>query len=207
MQKKVKISNAKRSQHLKQKKNYTKPLQKKQLATKASKTSEKSGPASKKIFGRASLDKPRPKKKQRIVQQLPLPAASNGAQAQVADENDEDNYDDILDMMDDEDRAAIEGYRNAQKRKRDENDDEANTNATELEKQYAGEKNAESYLKTKRTVNLLPIKTKMGEIITRTTEVDIEDEVEPEDDLGSEVEENEEELDSDDDIINDKTVN
>lgn len=174
------------------------------MAAPTSKSTEKSSLNSKKVFGRLSLDKPRPKKKQRIVKQLPLPATQNGSQG--VDENDEDNMDDILDMMDDEDKAIIEGYRTAQKRKRDENEDENTISANKLEKQYATEKNAESFNK-KRTVNLLPIKTKLGEIITRTTEVDIEDEVEPEDNLESEEEEeNVEELDSDDDIINDKTV-
>lgn len=200
----------KRSHHLRNKKNYTKPLKKKQLATNVPKNSDKNVSTSKKVFGRPSVEKPKIKGKKKFVNnQLTVPKATNGtAQANGhADEaeDDEDNeYEDMLDMMEEEDKAVIEGLRKTQKRKRDEND---NDSARAFEKQHAHEARIEASKKT-RTVDLLPIKTKAGDLITRSTEVEIDD-VQPDDELGSEDEDDDDDnepIDSDDDIVNDKSV-
>lgn len=202
----MKISNAKRSQHLKNKKNYSKPLKKKQQPAVASKTADKNATASKKVFGRPSIDHARKKNKKKTDarSQLPVPQVNNGA---PTEEEEEEVFGDMLDMMDDEDRAQIEGFRSAQKRKHDD-DDEETAASKEHEKQFAHNRNVEAS-RNKRTVDLLPIKTKSGDVITRSTEVDIVDDVQPDDDLGDESddEDREEEIiDSDDDIINDKAV-
>lgn len=208
----MKISNVKRSHHLKNKKNYAKPLKKKQLAT-ATKTTDKNAQStSKKIFGRPSVEKPKTRNKKKFVKnQMPMPKIGNGTPANghadaEADENEEENeYEDMLDMMDEEDKAAIEGLRKSQKRKRDENDNDS-TRARVFEKQHAHEARMEASKKT-RTVDLLPIKTKAGDLITRTTEVEIDD-VQPDEELGSEEEDDDdgEAIDSDDDIVNDRSV-
>lgn len=210
-QKNVKISKVKRSLHLKNKKNYTKPMKKKQLATNVPKNSDKNVSTSKKVFGRPSVEKPKPKGKKKFVKnQLTVPKAANGPTAQAnghtdeAEDDEENEYEDMLDMMEEEDKAVIEGLRKTQKRKRDEND---NDNARAFEKQHAHEARREASKKT-RTVDLLPIKTKAGDLITRSTEVEIDD-VQPDDELGSEEEDDDEDgepIDSDDDIVNDKGV-
>lgn len=202
----MKISNVKRSHHLKNKKNYAKPTKKKQSATADSKSTDKNAPSTKKVFGRPSVDNPRKKNKKKLIGrgQSSLTLQTNGTGEA---ETEQEAFEDMLDMMDEEDRAQIEGFRSAQKRKRDENDDEMATTAKNFEKQFAHDRNEETS-KKKRTVDLLPIKTKLGDVITRSAEVDIVDDVKPVDDLGSDDDEDAEEeiIDSDDDIINDKVV-
>lgn len=191
---------------MKNKKSYAKPLKKKQLTTTVAKTSDKKDAQSKKVFGRPSSDKPKRKPNKKFGQKaLSMPQPTNGDQNDEADE-DESGIEDMLDMMDDEDKELLNGYRSSQKRKRDENDDEDNVKARGFEKEHAHKANAEAS-KKKKTIDLLPIKNKIGEIITRTTEVDVKDRIyEADDNEDGSGDEEEEVIDSDDDIVNDRVV-
>lgn len=118
------------------------------------------------------------------------------------DENDieESDVQDMLDMIEDDDEDMVNGYGAASnKRKRDVNEvDESN----EFEQEFAHRRNEEKS-KRMKTVDLLPIKTKAGELVTRTTEVSIKERPKQSDDQYDEEEIEEEVIDSDDDIVND----
>lgn len=226
--KKVKISNVKRSQHVKNKKNYTKPLKKKEQpnAKSGGKDKKSSGQkvggsiATNKIFGKPTVDKTKRRDKRNEVGKLlpmpPPPPTQHKKQkdtAAAADDDKEDDDDeeytaqDMLDMMDEDDRDEyVSGAGNkAKKRKRAEDADDVNRAAHHFEKQYAALTNTES-LGKKRMVDLLPIKTKSGDVVTRQTEVDDDDECpEPEDELEPDDDEDVE-PDSDDDIVRDAAV-
>lgn len=113
----------------------------------------------------------------------------------------------IIQDVDDRDDDDIENDEMPKKRKRDEYEEEDET--VPLEQEYAQDVQAKAASK-KRTIDLLPIKTKKGEVITRSTEVEFDpkktkqsaDENEDEDD--EEVEQ--EVVDSDDEVLNDTNV-
>lgn len=115
-------------------------------------------------------------------------------------EMNEEDINDLLEMIEDEDDELLNGH-STKKRKRDGPDDD---DAHQFEQEYAHTRNEEKSIKM-RTVDLLPIKTKTGELITRTTEVEIKERLKEmdEDAEGDSDEEEEEVIDSDDDIIND----
>lgn len=78
-----------------------------------------------------------------------------------------------------------------------------------MEQEYAHDAQVKASSK-KRTIDLLPIKTKKGEVITRSTEVDFDDEdiqLNGDEDDDEEDENAEQEIvDSDDEVLNDTNV-
>lgn len=195
----------KHSQHLKHKKNYTKPLKKKeqlQASQSAKSSSSKLKNVQKKVFGKPSQSNSQ-KKRNNVLQNIKMPTNADT-------ELDEETVQDILDnVMSDEDDHEV-GRGVGKKRKREVTDrdrDDEDRNAKHFEKQYAQMTLTEDRTK-KRLVSLLPIKTKAGEVITRTTEVD---DIEIDDNQSADEDENvqdieEEEVDSDDDIVRNETV-
>lgn len=192
----------KRSQHLKHKKNYTKPLKKKeqlQAAQNSKQQSNKAKSGKKRVFGKAAVTHSH--KKRKSVQNVPVPEN----EAEMDDETVQDILENVGMDVDDHDSHRSK----VKKRKRIATDhdavDEAR-NAKHFEKEYAQMTLAEERTK-KRVVSLLPIKTKAGEVVTRTAEMEYKEE---EDDQSEEVddeeEEIEEEVDSDDDIVKNNAV-
>lgn len=205
-QKKVKISGVKRSQHIKHKKNYARPTKKRDNAAKTQKTNEKTLSLSKKVFGKSTGQKTGKKKEQQPLQNgkhsksSKMETPKENGQTETEDMNEED-INDLLDMIEDEDDELLNGY-SAIKRKHEAavTEDEAH----QFEQEYAHTRNEEKSKKM-RTVDLLPIKTKSGELITRTTKVEFKEKIkETADDDDSDEEGEEEAVDSDDDVINDK---
>lgn len=94
-------------------------------------------------------------------------------------------------------------------KKRKRNDYEEEDETVPLEQEYAHDAQTKAANK-KRTIDLLPIKTKKGEVITRSTEVDFDDELVQQngDENDDEDDENAEqvEVDSDDEVLNDTNV-
>lgn len=209
----------KRSQHIKHKKNYARPGKKKENVLKG-KNNDKLLATSKKVFGKpigegatkrkdnklqngskeisSSKGKQKPKNSTKIEKTI-----ENGHQ----DENEHD-IDDLLEMIEDDDELA-KGYRNDDnnKRKRDASDTIDNDDAHQFEQDYAHTRNEEKSKKM-RTVDLLPIKTKFGELITRSTEVEIKEKIIEADNQDTDDENGagEVEIDSDDDIVNDTQI-
>lgn len=122
-----------------------------------------------------------------------------------------------MDVIDPEDLEFLELSKKAKKRKReiidgiDEDDNEIA--AKKFENEHAENLIQEKH-ENKRIINLLPIKSKDGEIITRTAKVDykskeIEKNIENDNNNNENIEdnENEEYEDSDDDIVNDNDIN
>lgn len=218
--KKVKISNVKRSHHLKNKKNFTKPLKKKEVATPAKKPSTETGKkgggvTSHKVFGKPPAEKSN-KRNKRIAKGALLPppppppkplSKKKQTNHEVSDESEEEyNVQDMIDMIDD-DHASDYRPAKVKKRKHAEEEDDEDQSAKHFEKEYAQLTNSQNQNK-KRMVSLLPIKTKGGEVVTRETEVDEDEEgLEPEDELEPEDgEADEEEVDSDDDVVRGEAV-
>lgn len=106
----MKISNVKRSQHIKHKKNYARP-QKNAVKTKGKNATDKATAVSKKVFGKPvgqkSKKRDRGQEKKQLYTSTPAPAAEpvNGTNGD-ADEMDDDDVQDMLDMLhnDDENR-------------------------------------------------------------------------------------------------------
>lgn len=167
---------------------------------------------SNKVFGKPASDKHKKRNKQHVKGTLlppPPPPPSKNKKSkskkggEEEDEEEEYNVQDMIDMIDDDHVAEFRDMK-PKKRKRiaETMEDDEDQSAKHFEKEYAQLTNDESQNK-KRMVSLLPIKTKGGEVVTRETEVDDdeeglepEDELEPEDDDGAE-----EDVDSDDDIV------
>ena len=216
--KKVKISNVKRTHHLKNKKNYSKTLKKKEVknSTTSNSLRDKSNKTignvinnKQKVFGKATNQQAKKKEKQKYGPPVPKPI-------ERTEEEEDEFVNDIMEMIngdedDDEmtfDNVHEEGGHDLkvqEKRKRKKtavSEDEEDYSATHFEQEYAARTQAEDSIK-KRKVNLLPIKHKDGEVVTRSIEVDYnsDDDVEPEDDLEQNEETIEEEEDSDDDIV------
>lgn len=220
----MKISGVKRSQHIKHKKNFSRPTKKKENQTKSLKSSEKALSTSKRVFGKPTGAKPNKRKEQNsaAVQNghehkgkspknkfskggKPATTTTNG-QNEPDKELDDEDIQDMLDMIDDDDDddEDLDGQYNGtiKKRKRDAKEVGDEDEAHQFEQEYAHTRNEEKSKKM-RTVDLLPIKTKFGELITRSTEVEIKKKVkETGDDNDEEGSGEEEVLDSDDDIIN-----
>lgn len=190
----------KRSQHIKHKKNFGRQ-QKKSLKALPDNQSKSSG-SKKNIFGKPAKPKPSgPREKGHSQRERPAPAAAVSEKPANGDEDagDELDEDEMRDMLDEDDALK---YKTKRKRTND-----ADGDATvALEKDYDEDRAQVNSSKKKRTVDLLPIKTKMGEIITRSTEVDIREVEHEEDEEEGDEEAEEEEVDSDDEIINDATV-
>lgn len=195
---------------------------------KASNVGEKKLTVGKKIFGNernasdSNNSKKRKGKEQRekkVSAHVPLVKVN---EHNASDENEFD-AEDVMDMLnenesseggnslsgasdvdgnDDDDgneREASAGPR--KKRKRKENELVEVDDTVALEQEYAQDAREKS--RGKRTVDLLPIKTKRGEVISRTTEVEIKHDVEEDEAEDENEEEDEEIIDSDDEILND----
>lgn len=157
---------------------------------------------SKKVFGKASGEKHKPARKEKNNnQRVTQPVVQNGTKV----EEEEHDLQDMLDMIDDEDKELLMGLDKSTKRKR-EDDDMQEDDTGGFERQHR--KDGVEAASKRRTVELLPIKTKDGSVITRSTEIEIEDNVSGNFDEGSDDEEDGEEevIDSDDDVINDDAV-
>lgn len=124
-------------------------------------------------------------------------------------DEDDDILENVKDCLDEEDLQFLEESKKPKKRKTAglPDDEEVKT----MEKEY-NKKTAIENLDKKVTLSLLPFKSKDGEIITRTTDVDytpkakkkaVEEEADDDDD--AEEEPGEEDYDSDEDIVNDTT--
>lgn len=204
----------KRSQHIKHKKNFARPGKKKDTV-KSSKTIEKQLAGSKKVFGKpAGQSKPNKKKESKTdaVQNGTAnkgkyaknvtkseKSTENGHTAVDTNEMDEEDIQDLLDMIEDEDDDLLNRSKKRKKEQGTEDDDDAGL----FEQEYAHQRNEEKS-KRLRTVDLLPIKTKSGELITRTTEVEIKKKPKIQTQVDNEADDDDEEaIDSDDDIIND----
>lgn len=211
LQKKVKISGVKRSQHIKHKKNFARPGKKKD-ATKNSKSIEKQLAASKKVFGKPIGQNAAKRKeskgesvqngkgkKSKSPAHSEKPATNGHSVVSNEDEMDEEDIRDLMEMIEDEDDELLN---RSKKRKKDDKDQVDDDNAGQFEQEYAFQRNEEKSKKT-RTVDLLPIKTKSGELITRQTEVEIKDKPKVVDEEEGDESEHEEVVDSDDDIVND----
>lgn len=198
----------KRAAHLKQKRTpLTKQQQHKLAQQKASKEKGQN------IF----IQKARKKddvfqrKKQNKRESMGLPQMDN------EDLDEDELLDNVADMLDGEDLEYLEMKRGRQRKRKhalgEEEVDDDVKHAVGLEKQFAQDTALEDATK-KITVDLLPFKTRDGEIITRTTEVDykpkpklkkVSEEVEEgEDNEAAEEDEEAEFEDSDDDVVNDE---
>lgn len=210
----MKISGVKRSQHVKHKKNYARPGKKKDNV-KNTKSTEKQLATSKKVFGKPIGQKSAKRKESKLeptqngnvgkkvkkgknVAQSPAPV-TNGHSNNNENEMDEEDIQDLLDMIEDEDDDLL----NRSKKRKREEESQADHDAGQFEQEYAHQRNEENSKKT-RTVDLLPIKTKSGELITRSTEVEIKNKPKQDENGENDEESGEEEvIDSDDDIVND----
>lgn len=230
VQKKVKISNVKRSQHIKHKKNYARPAKKQSTAAaKNSKSIEKQLSTSKKVFGKpigqkkssASLSSSKPLangragknakhgKQSKETATTGATKVENGhSTPQASNEMDEEDIRDLMEMIEDEDDELLQ---RSKRRKKDGPDGSAADadSAGQFEVEHAQQRVTAEKSRKMRTVDLLPIKTKAGELITRQTEVEIKakpiENGEGDCAGGADDEGGDEFIDSDDDIVNEET--
>lgn len=212
----MKISGVKRSQHVKHKKNYARPTKKQDKATKG--TAGATASAAKKVFGkpiglgtakrsaskgRKDAAKTKALEVQKVVHRRRAPVNGGPAPPAAADDaDDEHDIDDLLGMLDDDADDTVDANHAAgAKRKRPTADEE---DGKHHEDEYTHERDVKKKSRL-QTVDLLPIKTKTGEIVTRSAEVEMADErrVDDEADGDDDAEPEEEIVDSDDDIVND----
>lgn len=182
------------------------------MKVKGKNASEKALAVSKKVFGKPIGQKTKKRDRGQEKKQLytstpaPAPVPVNGTNGET-DEMDDDDVQDMLDMLHDDDDDDDEQMDTMpKKRKRDEFEEEDET--VPLEQEYAHDAQAKA-ANMKRTIDLLPIKTKKGEVITRSTEVDYEDEIQQNGDEDEEDDDDDAEqevVDSDDEILNDQNV-
>lgn len=230
----MKISNVKRSQHIKHKKNYARPAKKQASSVKNSKTIEKQLATSKKVFGKPTGPKksaislpssvhkgPRgssePAVNGKVGKQTkhgkqstkPTSAAAseqNGhSTSQNGNEMDEEDIRDLMEMIEDEDDELLQ--RSKRRKKEAAQSAVAVDDSAVHEKEHAHQRSTDERSRKMRTVDLLPIKTKFGELITRQTEVEIKEKPieQSQSDVDDDGEGNDdgEIFDSDDDIVND----
>lgn len=228
----MKISNVKRSQHIKHKKNYARPAKKQATSTKNSKSIEKQLATSKKVFGKATGPKKtalsssssvhkdsrrssEPAVNGKVGKQTKhgkstpaAPAVQQNGQAasQNGNEMDEEDIRDLMEMIEDEDDELLQRSKR-RKKEAAQSAVAADDSAVQFEKEHAHQRTTDERSRKMRTVDLLPIKTKFGELITRQTEVEIKEK--PVEQSQSDVDEDGEgkddgeAYDSDDDIVND----
>ncbi|EDW38133.1 GL12190 [Drosophila persimilis] len=207
--KKVKISSVKRAAHLKSKKT---PLTKQQQ----NKIKQKRDQVSSKRENGPSIFSQKARKRDNLAQRKKHNKLSSlGLDPLEADDDDGDDdllLDNIADMLDGDDLALLNENKRKRKAKAVEDvDDQQQSVGLEMAYATASKKEEETQ---KIKVNLLPIKSREGEIITRTTEVDYVPKPKlqkQEEEADSDVEVNEEEdddgsvyMDSDDDVVNDE---
>ncbi|XP_075146122.1 nucleolar complex protein 3 [Haematobia irritans] len=207
--KKVKISSVKRAAHLKQKRT---PLTKQQQQKLAQQKAAKEKGQNIFIQKARKKDDVFQRKKQNKRESMGMPMTEPGD-----DVDDDELLDNVADMLDGEDLEYLEMKRGKHRKRKyaaaEEGDDEDLRHAMGLEKKFAEDTALEDSTK-KITVDLLPFKSRDGEIITRTTQVDYkpkpkitkvhkEEDGEEGEEAGGESAEEEFE-DSDDDVVNDE---
>ncbi|XP_065369233.1 nucleolar complex protein 3 [Calliphora vicina] len=201
--KKVKISSVKRTAHLKNKKV---PLSKQQQNKLAQQKATKERGSNIFIQKARKKDDVFQKKKQNKRESLGLPM-------NLDDDQDEDELlDNVADMLDGEDLEFLQLKRGVKQRKRkhageDEAEHDDLKHSVGLEKQFAVDTALEEETK-KIKVDLLPIKSRDGEIITRSAQVDYkpkpkQKKIQETEEEADEEEAAEEYEDSDDDVVND----
>ncbi|KAH8278791.1 hypothetical protein KR018_009522, partial [Drosophila ironensis] len=209
-QKKVKISSVKRAAHMKSKKTpLTKQQQQKQKQKRDQLTSKRE--QGQNVFSQKARkrDNVFQKKRQNKLASLGVEPQDNG--------NDEDDDDmaleNVADMLDGDDLALLQANRRKRKAKAKDEDSEDVMHSVGLEMEYTTATKKEEAAK-KIKVNLLPIKSRDGQIITRTTEVDyvpkpklkkqeVEEEEEEDDEEEEDIEGESAYEDSDDDVLKD----
>ncbi|XP_017049138.1 nucleolar complex protein 3 homolog [Drosophila ficusphila] len=205
--KKVKISSVKRAAHLKSKK---KPISKQQQQKQKQKRDQLT---SKREQGQNIFSQKARKRDNLAQRKKHNKLASLGLDPLEEDNEDGDDemLDNVADMLDGDDLALLQANKRKRKAKTAGEEDPDQGQSVGLEKAYASDtKKEQEALKIK--LDLLPIKSRDGQIITRTTEVDYlpkpkqkkknEDEEQEEDSDDDEDGDTEFE-DSDDDVVND----
>ncbi|XP_062121837.1 nucleolar complex protein 3 homolog [Drosophila sulfurigaster albostrigata] len=204
--KKVKISSVKRAAHLKSKKTPLSKQQQQKIKQKREQLNTKREKGQN-IFSQKAHKRDNLAQRKKYNKQASLGFVPGLNEDEDDDEGGDLLLDNVADMLDGDDLALLQ----ENKRKRKAKPTEDQQLSVGLEKAYATATKKEQAAQ-KIKVNLLPIKSRDGEIITRTTEVDYipkpkrkavdeEDEAEGED----EEDEDDEEVyeDSDDDVVND----
>ncbi|XP_034486544.1 nucleolar complex protein 3 homolog [Drosophila innubila] len=211
--KKVKISSVKRAAHLKSKKTPLSKQQQQKIKQKREQLSSKREKGQN-IFSQKAHKRDNLAQRKKFNKQASL-GLFRGTDA---DEDDDEGdaggdmlLDNVADMLDGDDLDLLQA--NKRKRKAKTAPVEDQQQSVGLEMAYATATKKEQAAQ-KIKVNLLPIKSRDGEIITRTTEVDYipkpkrkaieqEDEAEEDDDNSADEDSEEAYEDSDDDVVND----
>lgn len=161
---------------------------------------------SNKVFGRPAVPKLKNRKeKPRFAAPQKRKVVEDDPDADEEEDEEETTAQDMMEMLDDEGKAEFSGKPAKGKKRKliDEEAENEDRSAKHFEKEYAAITQAEDSGK-KRTVSLLPIKTKDGEVIKRSHEVDYEEEDDEEEQ--SDEEEEEQVVDSDDDVVRNEMV-
>ncbi|XP_016978366.1 nucleolar complex protein 3 homolog [Drosophila rhopaloa] len=203
--KKVKISSVKRAAHLKSKKTpLTKQQQQKQKQKRDQLTSKRE--QGQNIFSQKARkrDNLAQRKKHNKLVSLGLDPLEDN------EEDDDEVLDNIADMLDGDDLALLQANKRKRKAKTAGEEDPEQGQSIGLERAYASDTKKEQAAQ-KIKLDLLPIKSRDGQIITRTTEVDYlpkpkqkkKNEEEKETDSEEDEDGETEYEDSDDDVVND----
>ncbi|XP_016939565.2 nucleolar complex protein 3 [Drosophila suzukii] len=204
--KKVKISSVKRAAHLKSKKT---PLSKQQQQKQKQKRDQLS---SKREQGQ-NIFSQKARKRDNLAQRKKHNKLASLGLDPLEDDNedgDDEMLDNVADMLDGDDLALLHANKRKRKAKPTGEHDEDLGQSIGLEKAYASDTKKEQAAQ-KIKLDLLPIKSRDGQIITRTTEVDYlpkpkqkkKNEEEQDEDSEEEEDGETEYEDSDDDVVND----
>jgi len=202
----VKISSVKRAAHLKSKKT---PLSKQQQQKQKQKRDQLS---SKREQGQ-NIFSQKARKRDNLAQRKKHNKLASLGLDPLEDDNedgDDEMLDNVADMLDGDDLALLHANKRKRKAKPTGEHDEDLGQSIGLEKAYASDTKKEQAAQ-KIKLDLLPIKSRDGQIITRTTEVDYlpkpkqkkKNEEEQDEDSEEEEDGETEYEDSDDDVVND----
>ncbi|KAH8344358.1 hypothetical protein KR084_010176, partial [Drosophila pseudotakahashii] len=204
--KKVKISSVKRAAHLKSKKTpQTKQQQQKQKQKRDQLSSKRD--QGQNIFSQKA------RKRDNLAQRKKHNKLASLGLDPLEDDNedgDDEMLDNVADMLDGDDLALLQANKRKRKAKSTGEEDEEQGQSIGLERAYASDTKKEQAAQ-KIKLDLLPIKSRDGQIITRTTEVDYlpkpkqkkKDEEEQDEDSEEDEDGETEYEDSDDDVVND----
>lgn len=195
--KKVKISSVKRTAHLKAKKKTLSKSQQQRANAKGNATKKQN------IFNAPS----KPNKKDILLKRK----SKYVNEKQPDDDEDDDQIvDNVMDMLDGDDLEYLEAAGSNKQRKRKLADITDEAESVGIESRYSAQ-NLKEKSEMKIKINLLPIKNRDGQIISRTTEVDYKPKPKIPKKDAEEIEEIEDEAkseyeDSDDDVLYDDEV-
>ncbi|KAH8358763.1 hypothetical protein KR093_002267, partial [Drosophila rubida] len=208
-QKKVKISSVKRAAHLKSKKTPLSKQQQQKIKQKREQLNSKREKGQN-IFSQKAHKRDNLAQRKKYNKQASLGIIPGLNEDEDDDEGGDLLLDNVADMLDGDDLALLQ--ENKRKRKAKAEPAEDQQQSVGLEMAYATATKKEQAAQ-KIKVNLLPIKSRDGEIITRTTEVDYipkakrkavdEDEEAGDEDEDEDKDDEEVYEDSDDDVVND----